>query len=68
MLEPITSEHIVSENNSLTTQSVNAEQPAVAKINLLDLNRQQLREFFRQNGRETLPCRSGHEVDVPLLL
>ena len=52
MLEPITSEHIVSENNSLTTQSVNAEQPAVAKINLLDLNRQQLREFFAKMGEK----------------
>ncbi|WBL74124.1 bifunctional tRNA (adenosine(37)-C2)-methyltransferase TrmG/ribosomal RNA large subunit methyltransferase RlmN [Serratia liquefaciens] len=52
MLEPITSEHIVSENNSLTTQSVNAEKPAVAKINLLDLNRQQLREFFAKMGEK----------------
>ena len=39
MLEPITSEHTVSENNSLTTPSVNVEQPAAAKINLLDLIR-----------------------------
>ena len=52
MLEPITSEHIVSENNSLTTQSVNAEKPAVAKINLLDLNRQQMREFFAKMGEK----------------
>lgn len=52
MLEPITSEHIVSENNSLTTQSVNAEIPAAAKINLLDLNRQQMREFFAKMGEK----------------
>ncbi|NIH16059.1 MAG: bifunctional tRNA (adenosine(37)-C2)-methyltransferase TrmG/ribosomal RNA large subunit methyltransferase RlmN [Serratia symbiotica] len=35
-----------------TTQSVNAEQSAVAKINLLDLNRQQMREFFSQMGEK----------------
>lgn len=50
MLEPITSEHTVSENNSLITPSVNVEQPAAAKINLLDLNRQQMREFFAEMG------------------
>lgn len=42
MLEPIAPEHTLSENTSLTVQT---EQPATAKINLLDLNRQQLREF-----------------------
>ncbi|MHA0852858.1 23S rRNA (adenine(2503)-C(2))-methyltransferase RlmN [Serratia nematodiphila] len=52
MLEPITSEHTVSENNSLTTPSVNVEQPAAAKINLLDLNRQQMREFFAEMGEK----------------
>lgn len=41
---------------------------ATSKINLLDLNRQQMREFFCRDGREAFPCRSGHEVDVPLLL
>lgn len=53
MLGSITSEHTLSENHSLTTtQSVNAEQSAVAKINLLDLNRQQMREFFSQMGEK----------------
>ncbi|MBF1995333.1 bifunctional tRNA (adenosine(37)-C2)-methyltransferase TrmG/ribosomal RNA large subunit methyltransferase RlmN [Serratia symbiotica] len=53
MLESITSERTLSENHSLTTtQSVNAEQSAVAKINLLDLNRQQMREFFSQMGEK----------------
>ncbi|EHL79740.1 ribosomal RNA large subunit methyltransferase N [Citrobacter portucalensis] len=37
------------------------------KINLLDLNRQQMREFFKEMGEKTVSCRSGHEVDVPLL-
>lgn len=37
------------------------------KINLLDLNRQQMREFFKDLG-ENLPRRSGDEVDVSLLL
>ncbi|HGM5490514.1 TPA: bifunctional tRNA (adenosine(37)-C2)-methyltransferase TrmG/ribosomal RNA large subunit methyltransferase RlmN [Serratia fonticola] len=49
MLEPITPEHTLSENNSLTVQT---EQPATAKINLLDLNRQQLREFFAKMGEK----------------
>lgn len=53
MLGSITSERTLSENHSLTTtQSVNAEQSAVAKINLLDLNRQQMREFFSQMGEK----------------
>lgn len=53
MLGSITSERTLSENHSLTmTQSVNAEQSAVAKINLLDLNRQQMREFFSQIGEK----------------
>ncbi len=49
MLEPIAPEHTLSENNSLTVQT---EQPATAKINLLDLNRQQLREFFANMGEK----------------
>lgn len=52
MLEPITSEHFLSENTLLTTQSINPEQPAVAKVNLLDLNRQQMREFFSKMGEK----------------
>ncbi|NIG87490.1 bifunctional tRNA (adenosine(37)-C2)-methyltransferase TrmG/ribosomal RNA large subunit methyltransferase RlmN [Serratia symbiotica] len=53
MLGSIRSERTLSENHSLTTtQSVNAEQSAVAKINLLDLNRQQMREFFSQMGEK----------------
>ncbi|HDJ1439337.1 TPA: bifunctional tRNA (adenosine(37)-C2)-methyltransferase TrmG/ribosomal RNA large subunit methyltransferase RlmN [Serratia rubidaea] len=52
MLEPIASEHIVSENNSMQDQSVKTEQPAAAKINLLDLNRQQMREFFASLGEK----------------
>ncbi|ATA21023.1 23S rRNA m(2)A-2503 methyltransferase [Gibbsiella quercinecans] len=52
MLEPIASEHIVSENNSLTNQTVKTEKPAAAKINLLDLNRQQMREFFAEMGEK----------------
>ncbi|GAA3906317.1 bifunctional tRNA (adenosine(37)-C2)-methyltransferase TrmG/ribosomal RNA large subunit methyltransferase RlmN [Gibbsiella dentisursi] len=52
MLEPIASEHIVSENNSLTNQTVKMEKPAAAKINLLDLNRQQMREFFAEMGEK----------------
>lgn len=54
MLGSITSERSnLSENHLLTTtQSVNAEQSAVAKINLLDLNRQQMREFFSQMGEK----------------
>ncbi|CDG47335.1 bifunctional tRNA (adenosine(37)-C2)-methyltransferase TrmG/ribosomal RNA large subunit methyltransferase RlmN [Serratia symbiotica] len=53
MLGSITSESTLSENHSLTTTlSVNAEQSAVAKINLLDLNRQQMREFFSQMGEK----------------
>ncbi|CDL12525.1 Ribosomal RNA large subunit methyltransferase N [Klebsiella pneumoniae IS46] len=39
-----------------------------AKINLLDLNRQQMREFFQKHGREAFPRRSGDEMDVSLLL
>lgn len=43
----------LSEHYLLTTiQSVNAEQSAVAKINLLDLNRQQMREFFNVIGEK----------------
>nr|VXZ81750.1 Ribosomal RNA large subunit methyltransferase N [Klebsiella pneumoniae] len=38
-----------------------------AKINLLDLNRQQMREFSK-HGREAFPRRSGDEMDVSLLL
>ncbi len=38
------------------------------KINLLDLNRQQMREFFKDLGEKPLPRRSGDEVDVSLLL
>ncbi|MDK1705705.1 bifunctional tRNA (adenosine(37)-C2)-methyltransferase TrmG/ribosomal RNA large subunit methyltransferase RlmN [Serratia rubidaea] len=52
MLEPIASEHTVSENNSMQDQSVKTEQPAAAKINLLDLNRQQMREFFASLGEK----------------
>lgn len=53
MLGSITSERTLSENHSLTTtQSVDVEQSAVAKINLLDLNRQQMREFFSQMGEK----------------
>ncbi len=52
MLEPIASEHIVSENNSLTNQTVKTEKTAAAKINLLDLNRQQMREFFAEMGEK----------------
>ncbi|VTP65942.1 Uncharacterised protein [Serratia rubidaea] len=59
MLEPIASEHTVSENNSMQDQSVKTEQPAAAKINLLDLNRQQMREFFASLGRNrSAPTRS----------
>ncbi|NIG62600.1 MAG: bifunctional tRNA (adenosine(37)-C2)-methyltransferase TrmG/ribosomal RNA large subunit methyltransferase RlmN [Serratia symbiotica] len=47
------SECTLSENHSLTTtQYVNAEQSSVAKINLLDLNRQKMREFFSQIGEK----------------
>lgn len=54
MLESITSERTMSENHSLTTtQSINAKQSSVAKINLLDLNRQQMREFFSQMGEKS---------------
>ncbi len=42
--------------------------PKNEKINLLDLNRQQMREFFVEMGEKAVPRRSGHEVDVPLLL
>ncbi|MBC3249813.1 bifunctional tRNA (adenosine(37)-C2)-methyltransferase TrmG/ribosomal RNA large subunit methyltransferase RlmN [Serratia fonticola] len=49
MLEPIAPEHTLSENTSLTVQT---EQSATAKINLLDLNRQQLREFFANMGEK----------------
>jgi hypothetical protein len=38
-----------------------------AKINLLDLNRQQMREFFKNMGEKPFPRRSGDEMDVPLL-
>nr|VUD27714.1 Ribosomal RNA large subunit methyl transferase N [Salmonella sp. NCTC 7297] len=39
-----------------------------AKINLLDLNRQQMREFFKNLGEKAFPRRSGDEMDVSLLL
>lgn len=53
MLLPITSEYAMSENDSLkTSQSNDAEHPAVAKTNLLDLNRRQLRDFFSQIGEK----------------
>ena len=56
------SEQIVTpENVALTVPNKDA------KINLLDLNRQQMREFFKDLGEKTLPRRSGDEVDVPLL-
>ncbi len=38
-----------------------------AKINLLDLNRQQMREFFK-TWAKAFPRRSGDEMDVSLLL
>ncbi|AHG19035.1 ribosomal RNA large subunit methyltransferase N [Chania multitudinisentens RB-25] len=52
MLEPIASEHSMSENQPLAELSEQAEQSATAKINLLDLNRQQLREFFAKMGEK----------------
>lgn len=52
----------------LSDNTVQTTAPATSKINLLDLNRQQMREFFCRNGRKTFPGRSGHEVDVSLLL
>ena len=35
------------------------------KINLLGLTQPEMEKFFESIGGETLPCRSGHEVDSP---
>ena len=56
------SEHIVTPDTAALTVP-NKD----AKINLLDLNRQQMREFFKNMGEKTLPRRSGDEMDVSLL-
>ncbi len=55
------SEHIVTPDTAALTVP-NKD----AKINLLDLNRQQMREFFK-TWVKTLPRRSGDEMDVSLL-
>ncbi|VEA15897.1 Ribosomal RNA large subunit methyl transferase N [Salmonella enterica subsp. enterica] len=57
------SEQIVTPESS-TPVVLNNE----TKINLLDLNRQQMREFFKNLGEKTFPRRSGDEMDVSLLL
>lgn len=51
----------------LSDNTVQTTAPATSKINLLDLNRQQMREFLPK-WEKTFPGRSGHEVDVSLLL
>lgn len=57
------SEQIVTPESS-TPVVLNNE----TKINLLDLNRQQMREFFKNLGEKPFPRRSGDEMDVSLLL
>ncbi|KEY57033.1 bifunctional tRNA (adenosine(37)-C2)-methyltransferase TrmG/ribosomal RNA large subunit methyltransferase RlmN [Serratia sp. DD3] len=52
MLEPTATEYTLSENNLLADPAVQTEQPVTNKINLLDLNRQQLREFFINMGEK----------------
>ena len=52
MLESNTSEPILSENNAVSAEAVNTVVPAAAKINLLDLNRKQMREFFINMGEK----------------
>jgi len=50
MLESNAPEQTLSESAAI--QAVNVVAPAVAKINLLDLNRQQMREFFAKLGEK----------------
>ncbi|PVZ85438.1 bifunctional tRNA (adenosine(37)-C2)-methyltransferase TrmG/ribosomal RNA large subunit methyltransferase RlmN [Serratia sp. S1B] len=52
MLEPTTTESTLPENNLLAEPVMQTEPPATNKINLLDLNRQQLREFFINMGEK----------------
>lgn len=52
MLEPTATEYTLSENNLLADPAMQTEQPVTNKINLLDLNRQQLREFFINMGEK----------------
>ncbi|WP_457913795.1 bifunctional tRNA (adenosine(37)-C2)-methyltransferase TrmG/ribosomal RNA large subunit methyltransferase RlmN [Candidatus Gillettellia adelgis] len=53
MLKSIKSEYPCSKDSSLIiTHSFNAAQPIVTKINLLDLNRQKMHEFFEQLGEK----------------
>ncbi|QLK62173.1 bifunctional tRNA (adenosine(37)-C2)-methyltransferase TrmG/ribosomal RNA large subunit methyltransferase RlmN [Enterobacteriaceae bacterium Kacie_13] len=52
MLESTTPEQIVSETFPISAEEVKTVAPAAAKINLLDLNRKQMREFFINMGEK----------------
>ncbi|MGY2910447.1 hypothetical protein ACVW1E_000659 [Ewingella americana] len=60
MFETNTPEQNLSDMTAQPTpqpaDAVNTVKPDAAKINLLDLNRKQMREFFNQHGRKTVPC------------
>lgn len=52
MLEPTTTEYTLPDNKLLADPVMQTEPSATNKINLLDLNRQQLREFFINMGEK----------------
>ena len=52
MLESTTPEQNVSETFPISAEEVKTVAPAAAKINLLDLNRKQMREFFINMGEK----------------
>src|SRR5476649_74311 len=52
MLESTTPEQNVSETFPISAEEVKTVAPAPAKINLLDLNRKQMREFFINMGEK----------------